>query len=308
MIALGDAFSKSRKRLFGFAYRMLGSASDADDIVQETFLKASEASADQLRSPEAFFMKIAGNLCYDRLRSTREGRAGYVGPWLPEPIPDVEGLTPEGATELADDLSFALLMTLERLSPAERAAFLMHDIFDVPFPEIAIAIGRSEEACLQLASRARRRVGAARPARKVAPAAHEKLMRAFAEALSTRDPERLKAILAADAVAYADDGGDAAAAQLEGAGEIIRHMVDRETKSAAHFESVELMAAAVNGAPGLLLYRRGRLAEVITIATDGRRIQAIYVVRDRQKLRAMSADAAPLLERNAAGSPARRIR
>src|ERR1700743_3682160 len=143
-----DPLGPYRGRLPGLAYRMLGSRSDAEDVVQDAWLRF--ADAEDVRNPEAFLVTIVTRLCLDRLKSAKAQREIYVGPSLPETVVDTDGLSAEAATELADDLSFALLLALDRLSPQERAAFLLHDVFDVPFSEIAAMIGRSERGCRQL--------------------------------------------------------------------------------------------------------------------------------------------------------------
>src|ERR1044072_1537509 len=157
-----DALAPHRGRLLGLAYRMLGSRSDAEDIVQDAYLRF--AGAQDVHNPEAFLVTVVPRLCLDRLKSARAQREIYVGPWLPEPVFDAEGLSAEAATELADDLSFALLLALDRLSPMERASFFLHDVSDTPFSEIAVMLGRTETSCRQLASRARRAVRDDRPA------------------------------------------------------------------------------------------------------------------------------------------------
>src|SRR5579864_2936139 len=156
-----DPIAPYRRRLLGLAYRMLGSRSDAEDVVQDAYLRFADAH--DIHNPEAFLVTVVTRLCLDRLKSARAQREIYVGPWLPEPVFDAEGLSPDAATELADDLSFALLLALDRLSPLERAAFLLHDVFDMPFSEVAGMIDRTEPACRQLAARARRAVRDARP-------------------------------------------------------------------------------------------------------------------------------------------------
>src|SRR5258707_9013778 len=150
----GDPLAPHRGRLLGLAYRMLGSRSDAEDIVQDAYLRF--AGAQDVHNPEAFLVTIVTRLCLDRLKSAKAQREVYVGPWLPEPVFDAEGLSAEAATELADDLSFALLLALDRLSPLERAAFLLHDEFDRPFLEVAGMMGRPEAACREIAARGRR--------------------------------------------------------------------------------------------------------------------------------------------------------
>src|SRR5215813_3551228 len=180
----GDPLAPYRKRLIGLAYRMLGSRSDAEDVVQDAYLRF--AGAQDVHNEEAFLVTVVTRLCLDRLKSAKTQRELYVGPWLPEPVFDADGLSAEAATELADDLSFALMLALERLSPLERAAFLLHDVFDRPFSEVAQMVDRSEPACRQLAARARRAVRDERPVPKAAPKAapdsHARLLGAFCEA------------------------------------------------------------------------------------------------------------------------------
>jgi RNA polymerase sigma-70 factor (ECF subfamily) len=291
MSDLANAFEASRKRLFGLAYRMLGSAADAEDVVQETYVRAISAAADEIRSPEAFFVTIATRLCLDELKSSRRAREAYVGPWLPEPIADTDGLSPESATELADDLSFALLMTLERLSPPERAAFLLRDVFDAPFPEIAKTLGKSEAACRQLASRARRAVREKKPSRRIAPETHRKLLEKFLEAVANGDAKDLTALLAADAIAISDGGGVKTAAlnPIKGADRIARFFIGLMAKGARLGHALSFRAVEVNGAPACLLYLDGELDETLSIDTDGEKITAIYVVRNPEKLRRLGA-------------------
>lgn len=291
MSDLAAEFEKSRRRLFGLAYRMLGSAADAEDIVQETFLRAREMSADELRSPEAYFVTIATRLCLDELKSARKKRETYVGPWLPEPIVDVEGISPENAMEYADDLSFALLLTLEKLTPPQRAAFLLHDVFDTPFPTIAAALDKSESACRQLASRARRMVREMKPARRVAPDAHAALLMKFTEAAATGDPKNLEALLAEDAVAWSDGGGLKLAAlnPICGAGKVARYLTGLASKAARRGGMPSFRLMAVNGAPAFLLYINDALDQTLAIETDGAKIIAVFMVRNHEKLSCVAA-------------------
>ena len=149
-----DSFEPYRRRLLGLAYRMLGSMADAEDAVQETYLRWHSADRDRVIEPKAFLMTTTTRICLDMLNSARARREEYVGSWLPEPIFETATLAPDSQTELAEDLSFALLLTLDQLSPLERAAFLLHDVFDFSFAEVAKALARNEEACRKLASRA----------------------------------------------------------------------------------------------------------------------------------------------------------
>src|SRR5216117_4121506 len=186
------SFEPYRRRLVGLAYRMLGSMADAEDAVQETYLRWHGADRDNVLDPRAFLMTTTTRICLDMLTSARARHEEYVGPWLPEPVLDTAALAPDCRTELAEDLSIALLLTLDRLSPLERAAFLLHDVFDFSFSEVATALERSDAACRQLAARARARahVRDVRPRGATAPPArsgeidakHAQLMSAFAAA------------------------------------------------------------------------------------------------------------------------------
>src|SRR5215510_11393312 len=183
------SFEPHRRRLLGLAYRMLGSVSEAEDAVQDAYLRWHAADRDAVTDARAFLAKTTTRICLDTLRSARARREAYVGPWLPEPVLDTAALAPDSRTELADDLSFALLLTLDRLSPLERAAFLLHDVFDFSFDEVAAALERSESACRKLASRARVNVRAARPRGATATARssqieakHAQLLLAFSAA------------------------------------------------------------------------------------------------------------------------------
>src|ERR687896_177271 len=164
-------FEPHRRRLLGLAYRMLGSMAEAEDAVQETYLRRHEADRARVAEPTAFLITTTTRICLDVLKSARVRREEYVGPWLPDPVTDTVSLAPDAQTELAEDLSVALLLALDRLSPLERAAFLLHDVFDYSFSQVAAALDRSESACRQLASRARSRVREARP-RGVMPSRH----------------------------------------------------------------------------------------------------------------------------------------
>src|ERR1700749_4881402 len=180
-----DPLAPHRGRLLGLAYRMLGSRSDAEDVVQDAYLRFS--GAEGVRNTEAFLVTVVTRLCLDRLKSAKAQREIYVGPWLPEPVFDADGLSADAATELADDLSFALMLALERLSPLERAAFLLHDVSARPFSEVADTLDRTEAACRQLAARARRAVRDERPGPAASPDSHAKLMAAFCQAAASGD-------------------------------------------------------------------------------------------------------------------------
>ena len=284
-----DPLAPHRGRLLGLAYRMLGSRSDAEDVVQDAYLRF--AGAKDVRNREAFLVTIVTRLCLDRLKSAKARRELYVGPWLPEPVFDADGLSAEAATELADDLSFALMLALDRLSPLERAAFLLHDVFDRPFSEIAGMLDRSEAACRQLAARARRGVRDERPPPTAPPENHARLLDAFGEAVASGDVSRL-ASLREDAIAISDGGGRKAAAlnPIIGAGKIARFFISLASKNADH--DMRVVPAMINGSIGALLYMDGELDHSFSMALDGDRIAAIYVVRNPDKLRHAPAAAA----------------
>jgi len=272
-----------RGRLLGLAYRMLGSRSDAEDVVQDAYLRF--AGAREVQNPEAFLVTVVTRLCLDRLRSAKAQREIYVGPWLPEPVVDAEGLSPDAATEFADDLSFALLLALDRLSPLERAAFLLHDVFDIQFAEVAQMIDRTEVACRQLATRARRAVREARPAPPAPPDNHARLLSAFGEAVVSGDVSRLAGMLREDAIALTDGGGRKTAAlnPIKGADKIARFFVSLAAKNTDR--NVRIEPAVINGILGALIYIDGKVDHSVSMAIDGERIAAIYIVRNPDKLR-----------------------
>ena len=279
----GDPLAPHRGRLLGLAYRMLGSRSDAEDVVQDAYLRF--AGAQDVHNAEAFLVTVVTRLCLDRLKSARAQREVYVGPWLPEPVFDAEGLSADTATELADDLSFALLLALDRLSPLERAAFLLHDVFDTPFSEIAAMLDRTEASCRQLASRARRAVRDERPPPAATPDSHARLLQAFGEAVASGNVARLAELLRADAVALTDGGGRKTAARnpIVGADKIARFFIGLAAKNAGH--DIRIEPAMINGAFGALLYLDGELDHTMSMAISGDKIAAIYIVRNPDKLR-----------------------
>ena len=279
----GDPIAPYRRRLLGLAYRMLGSRSDAEDMVQDAYLRFADAK--DVRNPEAFLVTVVTRLCLDRLKSARAQREVYVGPWLPEPVFDTDGLSTEAATEFADDLSFALLLALDRLSPQERAAFLLHDVFDIPFAEVASMIDRSEPACRQLATRARRAVRDERPRPPAAPDSHEHLLTAFLQAVASGDLSQLTGLLREDAVAVTDGGGRKSAAlnPIYGADKIARFFIGIAGKNASR--DIRIEPAVINGSIGALLYVDGELDHSLSVSLDGGKIAAIYLVRNPDKLR-----------------------
>lgn len=276
-------FEPHRRRLWGIAYRMLGSRAEADDMVQETFLRWHGAANAEIRSPEAWLVTAITRLCIDRLRELRAEREAYVGPWLPEPMV-AEAPHAGAAAELASDLSVAFLALLERLAPEERAAFLLHDVFDSDYAAIAQILGKSEAACRQIVSRARNRVRAGRPRVQVSAAARNGLLAALVQAILAQDQAALLRILAEDATWTSDGGGKAKAARkvVYGATLIARFAcgVFRRARPDLAFRP-----ALINQEPGLAVHYQGKLISVLTILTDGVKILGVYAILNPDKLR-----------------------
>jgi RNA polymerase sigma-70 factor (ECF subfamily) len=280
--ALTDAFEAQRPRLKRLAYRMLGSVSEAEDAVQDAWLRWSRAG-EGVQDPAAWLVRATTRLCIDRLRAAKAEREAYRGPWLPEPL--IEPLS-DDPVERAEDVSVAFLLALERLSPLERAVFLLHDVFDEDYGSVAETLGRSEAAVRQLASRAREHVQDARPRFSVDKERAETLAFAFAAAAAKADVTALSALLAEDAVMVTDGGGKRKAALrvLVGRDDIIRLLQGLSWRHGLpmfqHFETVR-----INGAPGLLL-RLDDGPETLAFEPDADgRIHAIYAMRNPEKLR-----------------------
>ena len=276
------AFESARNRLFGLAYRMLGSRAEAEDIVQEAYIRWHQHDRASIENPEAWLVTTTTRMAIDRLRRLKTEREAYTGPWLPEPI--VGAPAPDRRLELADDLSMAFLTLLERLSPDERAAFLLHDVFDVGYPEIAGVIERSEAACRQVVHRARERVRGEHKRFEVTEAAKAAMLQRFTAAMEARDEPALLALFAPDASWTADGGGRVGAAPrpIIGADRIARLIMGIREKFWVHNRRVEL--TTVNGEPGLCFRDGDRLTATLSIATDGERILAVYAVVNPDKL------------------------
>ena len=289
-------FEPYRRRLLGLAYRMLGSMADAEDAVQETYLRWHGADRDKVSDPRAFLMTVATRICLDMLTSARARREEYVGPWLPEPVVDTAALAPDSGTELAEDLSIALLLILDQLSPLERAAFLLHDVFDFSFSEVATAMERSEAACRQLAARARAHVRAVRPRGAAAPlrsdeidAKHAQLISAFRAATQSGDLDAMTQFLASDVRIVSDGGGKVRAALevIEGADRAARFLVGvtRKHPGAWWREDFTLRFATINGMPGVIVDAPEGPVQSAAFEIEGDVIRALYVVRNADKLR-----------------------
>lgn len=280
--AAADRFEPHRGFLVRIAYRMLGSVAEAEDIVQDAFLRWREAASDDIVEPRAYLARVVSRLCLDRMKSAQARRETYVGTWLPEPV-----LEPAAET-LANDVSFALLLALERLSPLERAAFLLHDVFDMDYADVAGTLDRSEAACRQLAARAREHVRDQRSRFSPDQEASARIVTAFQQALATGDVTTLGSMLAEDATLYTDGGGKRHAAlnPIYGRDKIVRFFAGVSTKgpfplvaSAEH--------ATINGLPGFIIHTPEG-PETMALEIDGDRIVAIYGIRNPDKLRHLS--------------------
>ena len=272
-------FDPLRPRLIRVAYRMLGSVADAEDVVQEAFIRWLAADRDAVREPEAFLRRVVTRLCLDQLKSAHRRRETYIGPWLPEPV--VEAVEDE-----ADDVTLPLMMALERLSPLERAAFLLHDVFGVSFDEVAVTIGRDAAACRQLASRARVHVRGARPRFDVPREQGQAIATAFFDASRSGDMATLSTLLAADVALYADGGGKATAANrpIVGFDAVLRFHASLAQLFARQMSRI-VRYGFVNGLPGFVTVEEGGTLQTTALQVDDGRIVAIYVTRNPDKLR-----------------------
>src|SRR5690349_10802747 len=265
------AFDAVKPRLFGLAYRMLGSRAEAEDVVQEAYVRWHQADEASVRNAEAWLVTTATRLAIDRLRALKVEREAYVGPWLPEPLIGSAPAPPDHHAELASDLSIAFLVLLERLAPEERAAFLLHDVFDCGYPEIASLLGKSEAASRQIVHRARGRVRGEQQRFQTTDEARGKLLETFVAAMEARDEESLLRLFAPDATWTADGGGKAAAVPhpIEGAPAIVKVLLGLQKRFAR--DGITMRLGTVNGETGLLISLGSRVAAAITFVTDGER-------------------------------------
>jgi RNA polymerase sigma-70 factor, ECF subfamily len=277
-----EVLEKQRPRLFAIAYGMLGVTAEAEDVVQEAFVRWHEADRSAVRSPAAFVTTMVTRLAIDRVRSAERKRVEYIGPWLPEPL--VSELDPADIVSNAEQLSFALLATLERLNPVERAVFLLRDVFDFDYSEIAEIVDKSEANCRQIGRRARTRVG--EPPRRFRPTEEEEreLLHAFVTATEAGDVETLTRLLARDAVLWADGGGKVAAARqpLYGAERIARFLIGIARKAPAEARS---WPVRVNGDPGMRTDTASGPAGVLALELAEGEIVGIRIVANPDKLR-----------------------
>lgn len=283
-------FAQVRPHLLGLAYRMLGEMSGAEDIVQEAWLRWHSQDTHVIRDARAWLSAVTIRLSLDSLRSARARRERYVGPWLPEPLmPDdmrtLSASDPEAHAELASDLSLALLHAMERLSPEERAALILHDAFDCEYAEIAAMLDKTEAACRKLVSRARERVKADRPRYTVSRQQHEQMLARFAHAVTNGSTAELGALFAGDVVFYSDGGGRVSAARnpVFGADRVTR-LVAGLWRKFYGLAPIHLIATEINGQPSILIRGGDQVISTMTIECEDGRITALYVMRNPEKL------------------------
>jgi len=309
-------FDAVRPRLHGIAYRMLGAVADAEELVQDVWLRWHEADTAALASAEAWLVTVTTRLAIDRLRAAKALRAHYVGFWLPEPQLELEELplaatadgpcTPEQLLERADDISVAFLALLERLNPEARAAFLLREVFDADYAEVAKALGKTEAACRQIVSRAKAQLKDERPRHAVSPDRHYRLLAGFAEAARRGDFAALQSLLAEDAELISDGGGivPSFGRVLAGASRVAQlyYATWRRSERGEISQRVEL--ARLNGEWGLLRFIDGRLESAQSVEADasGGRIARIYTQRNPEKLRRIAEAWAAAVTKPGAGS------
>jgi RNA polymerase sigma-70 factor (ECF subfamily) len=283
-----ESFESYRTYLFAIAYRMLGSAMDAEDMVQETYLRYQNTPKDSIGSLKAFLTTIISRLCVDQLHLARRQREQYLGPWLPEPIITADNLqvsSPEERVDREESISMAFLMLLEQLQPVERAVFLLREVFDYDYAEIASFLGKSEVACRQWFSRAKKHLGDHRPRFQASPETQKQLLTGFLQAIQTGEMTPLMDMLAADVTMWTDGGGKvkgAATRPITGREAVARFSLAASKRFLPEGARVEL--AEVNGQPGLIIRVADRAYRVMTIEVEAQQIRTIRIIANREKL------------------------
>lgn len=281
-----ETYERHRPLLFSIAYRMLGSVVEAEDVVQEAYLRWREAPEGKMQAPRKYLSTVVARLCIDRLRSARSRREEYVGPWLPEPLLTEESLDLADMAALDESLSMAFLVLLESLTPVERAVFLLREVFGYGYDEISHVVDKSEANCRQIARRAREAVAARRPRFESSREQEERLAGRFVEACQSGDMEGLLGLLSEDVTLYSDGGGKARAAlnPIRGSERVARFLLGILSKVPSDFS---VRTTKVNGEPGILGYEGGRPTSVTTLEAAEGRIRAIRIVVNPEKLRTL---------------------
>jgi RNA polymerase sigma-70 factor, ECF subfamily len=277
-------FDQYRSLLFSIAYRMLGSVADAEDMLQETFIRWQQSGEENVRSPRAFLVTIVSRLCINYLQSARIQREEYVGQWLPEPIVTGPGSDPFTIIKVDESLSMAFLVLLERLTPIERAVFLLREVFEYEYSEVAAVLGQSKANCRQILRRARQHVSAMRPRFATSEHKQSDLFERFLNAVRTGEMEGLVDLLSKDVVLHSDGGGKAIAVpnMVQGADNVARGILGGLRKLVP--TTLVRRLALINGKPGLVNYLKGKPHSVLTIDIADDRIRAIYIVTNPEKL------------------------
>ena len=288
-----ETFEAHRDLMFAVAYRMLGTVADAEDAVQDAWLRWSAAPRHDVAEPRAYLARVITNTSLNRLRSARARREAYVGPWLPEPL--LTQVSPDSAerAELTESVSLAMLVVLESLTPEERAVFVLREVFGFGYAEIGAALGRSDVSARQLAHRAREHVQARRPRFDVDPGQQREVTQRFLDAAVGGDLDRLLTVLAPDVTLVTDGGGQARAAlrPITGADKVARFLAGISGRSYQGFEPAEMtvQTAEINGGPGLLITAAGQAVAAATWLVSGGRVTTIQLISNPDKLAAISA-------------------
>ena len=285
----GDAarlatFSQYRGLLFSVAYRMLGSVADAEDMVQETFIRWQQAANDEIRSPRAFLVTVITRLSINQLQSARVRREEYVGEWLPEPLVTGPESDPLGVLKVDESLSMAFLLLLERLTPMERAVFLLREVFEYEYEEIAKVLGQSEANCRQILSRAKQHVGDIRRRFDASAREHDDLLKRFIQATRSGDMKGLVELLSSEVVLHTDGGGKAVALakEVRGADKVAGTIIERMATTLP--KNLVARVTRINGKPGLVSYLNGKPFSALTLDFRDGLVQTIYVVTNPEKL------------------------
>lgn len=286
MTKRAEDFERHRPLLFSIAYRMLGSVADAEDVVQEAYLRWREVPETEVRSPRSYLSAAVTRLSINRLRSARVRREEYVGPWLPEPLPSDRAEEITEPTELDESLSMAFLVLLESLNPVERAVFLLREVFDYDYEEISRIVEKSEANCRQIARRARQAVAARRPRFERSPEQEERLTRQFLEACTSGDMEGLVGMLSEDVILWSDGGGKVAAAPypIHGPERVARFLLGVLRMVPPGFYA---RPARINGGPGVVGYVNGNPTSVVALDVAGGRLKGVRIIVNPEKLRAV---------------------
>lgn len=277
-------FDQYRSLLFSIAYRMLGSVADAEDMLQETFIRWQQSATQDIQSPRAFLVTIMSRLCITHLQSARVQREEYVGQWLPEPIVTDPASDPFGMIKVDESLSMAFLVLLERLTPIERAVFLLRDVFEYEYSEIAVILGQSEANCRQILHRARHHVSKLRPRFEVSEQKQTDLLRRFLQAVETGETEALLTLLSSDVVLHSDGGGKGIAVPnpIRGSGNVARGILRSYNRLVP--KTLVRRFMRVNGEAGFVNYLDGKPHSVLTLDIADGHIRAIYIVTNPEKL------------------------